>query len=210
MNSGVYVRGGADGVFGLATKSALQNFQKVNGISETGVTTSQGVKLLGLGSGTAQSVGSSSAFKLDRFPIQGSCFFGDTWHAARGGGRLHEGVDIIAAEGKLLYAVTDGTITKRFWDKPGALSGNGLRLTTANGTYFTYLHLLDVAPGIEIGTKVKAGDVIGFNGNTGASATAHLHFEIHPFGGAAINPYPYVKAINGCGNTTPQYQTSYA
>ena len=92
---------------------------------------------------------------------------------------------------------------------PGALSGNGLRLTVADGTYFTYLHMLDVAPGIKVGTKVKAGDIIGFVGNTGSSATAHLHFEIHPGGGGAVNPYPYVRAIDACKDTSERFQTSY-
>ncbi len=127
-----------------------------------------------------------------------------------GGGRLHEGVDIIAAEGKLLYAVVDGTITKQYWDAPGALAGNGLRVAQDDGTYFTYLHMSGFAPGIAVGTKVKAGDVIGFVGNTGSSSTPHLHFEIHPGGGAAVNPYPYMKAIDDCSNTTPQYQSSFA
>jgi murein DD-endopeptidase MepM/ murein hydrolase activator NlpD len=169
--------------------------------------------LLGLGTGNVKPITTpapSGTVKLARFPVQGQCFFGDTWQAPRSGGRLHLGVDIIAAEGKLLYAVVDGTISKLYWDQPGALAGNGLRLEQANGTYFTYLHMLSFVPGLTVGTKVKAGDVIGFVGNTGSSATPHLHFEIHPGGGAAINPYPYVKAMNECSNTTPRYQGTFA
>lgn len=221
---GFVIRGGANGVFGPSTKSTLMAFQSVNGIARTGVVTEKGAKIMKLGQSTESGSGSGSgpsgvaggsggsdaaSVSLERFPVQGLCFFGDTWHAPRSNGRLHEGVDIIAKEGQLLYAVTDGEITKQYWDYPGALSGNGVRLTTDDGTYFTYLHLLDVAPGIEVGTKVEAGDVIGFVGNTGSSATAHLHFEIHPKGGAAINPYPYVKAIDDCKNTEAQYQQSF-
>jgi peptidoglycan hydrolase-like protein with peptidoglycan-binding domain len=212
QSSGLVVRGGADGVFGNVTKAALQAFQKVNGIPQTGVTTKQGVTLLALGSGGGQGAANPNSgvtVVLDRFPVQGRCFFGNTWGAARGGGRTHEGVDIIANEGNLLYAVTDGEITKLYWDQPGALAGNGFRLTQPNGTYFTYLHLSSFAPGIEVGTKVQTGDVIGFVGNTGSSATPHLHFEVHPGGGSAVNPYPYVKATDDCSNTTPQYQSSF-
>jgi peptidoglycan hydrolase-like protein with peptidoglycan-binding domain len=213
QGTGLVVRGGADGVFGQATKSALLLFQKFNGIPQTGVTTERGVRLLALGSGGGQGAANPNSgggsVVLERFPVQGNCFFGDTWQAARGGGRLHEGVDIIANEGNLLYAVADGEITKLFWDQPGALAGNGFRLTQPNGTYYTYLHLSGFAPGVEVGTKVQAGDVIGFVGNTGSSATPHLHFEIHPGGGAAINPYPHVKAIDDCSNSTPQYQSSF-
>lgn len=216
QGTGLVVRGGADGVFGVSTKTALLAFQSVNGIPTTGVVTERGAELLKLGSGTidiaAPSSGggsSSGAVRLERFPVQGACFFGDTWHAPRGGDRLHEGVDIIASEGKLLYAVVDGEISKLYWDSPGALAGNGLRIAQPDGTYFTYLHLQAFAPGIRLGTEVKAGDVIGFVGNTGSSATPHLHFEIHPDGGAPINPYPYVKAIDDCSNTAPQYQSSF-
>lgn len=200
QNAGLYVRGGADGVFGPATASALKAFQSVNGIPQTGVTTAKGVAILGLGSGGGQSVTNPNGanISMQRFPVQGLCFFGDTWGAARGSGRTHEGVDIIANEGNKLYAVVDGTISKMYWDQPGLRAGNGLRVEQANGTYFTYLHLSAFAPGIQVGAKVKAGDVIGFVGSTGSSATPHLHFEIHPNGGAAINPYPYVKAINAC------------
>ncbi len=213
QRTGLVLRGGADGVFGNATKSALIVFQSVNGLSETGVVTEGISRLLGLGGGGgAQGAANPSGgnVTLDRFPVQGACFFGDTWGAARSGGRSHEGVDIIADQGKLIYAVADGEISKLYWDQPGALSGNGLRVAQPNGTYFTYLHMFGFAPGIELGTKVKAGDVIGFVGTTGASATPHLHFEIHPNGGAAVNPYPYVKAIDGCSNTKKQYQSSFS
>ena len=108
------------------------------------------------------------------------------------------GVDIIAAEGQQLFAVADGTVTKVYRDGPGSLSGNGLRISQPDGTYFFYAHLLSIADGIEQGTKVKAGQVVGLNGSTGSSGTPHLHLEIHPKGGAAINPYPLVKAIDAC------------
>jgi murein DD-endopeptidase MepM/ murein hydrolase activator NlpD len=79
-----------------------------------------------------------------------------------------------------------------------------VRVARPDGTYFTYLHMLELAPGIKVGTKVKAGDVIGYVGNTGNSGTPHLHMEVHPKGGSAINPYPLVKAINACSVTTPR------
>ncbi|MDG1393169.1 MAG: peptidoglycan-binding protein [Ilumatobacter sp.] len=210
IDSKINVFGGADGSFGNATASAITKFQETHGLTVTGTITQETAEKMGLDASSATPPPSSSNVVMERFPIQGQCYFGNTWHAPRGGGRLHVGVDIIAAEGKLLYAVVDGTISKQYWDQPGALSGNGLRVAQDDGTYFTYLHMSGFAPGIEVGTKVQAGDVIGFVGNTGSSSTAHLHFEIHPGGGAAVNPYPYIKAIDDCGNTTPQYQSSFA
>ena len=210
IDSGINVFGGADGSFGNATASAITKFQETHGLTVTGTVTQETAEKMGLDASSTTLSPSSSNVVMERFPIQGQCYFGNTWHAPRGDGRLHVGVDIIAAEGKLLYAVVDGTISKQYWDQPGSRSGNGLRVAQDNGTYFTYLHMSGFAPGIEVGTKVQAGDVIGFVGNTGNSSTAHLHFEIHPGGGAAVNPYPYIKAIDDCGNTTPQYQSSFA
>ena len=83
-------------------------------------------------------------------------------------------------------------------DAPGSLSGNGLKLRRPDGTYVFYAHLTALAPGIELGVPVTAGQLIGTVGMTGNAATPHLHFEIHPQGGAAINPYPIVKAMGGC------------
>ncbi len=201
--------GGADGSFGNATATAISKFQQTHSLTVTGTITQETADKMGLAPSSATPPPATGAIVMDRFPVQGKCYFGNTWHAPRGNNRVHEGVDIIAAEGNLLYAVVDGTITKQYWDQPGALAGNGLRVAQDDGTYFTYLHMSAFAPGIGVGTKVTAGDVIGFIGNTGSSATPHLHFEIHPGGGAAVNPYPYVKAIDDCSNTTPQYQSSF-
>ncbi len=147
---------------------------------------------------------------LAALPVQGPCWYGDTWHDGRGSGRVHEGVDLITMEGRYVYAVVDGTLTNRAWDQPGLRAGNAWWLTAADGsgTYFFYGHLLDFAPGLRIGSKVEAGEIIGFVGDTGDTATAHLHFEIHPHGGGAINPYPIVKAAGGCNRGTAYRQPS--
>ena len=203
IQAGITVRGGADGWFGSATSAAIMKFQRREGLRVTGVVNDQTAERLGLEKELAPSNSPVADIALEAFPIQGMCGYQDGWHDPRPGGRLHVGVDIIAPEGKLLYAVADGTITRIYRDFPGSMPGNGLRLTMEDGTYFFYAHLLSFADGIDVGSKVKAGQVIGRNGNTGSSGTAHLHFEIHPNGGAAINPYPIVKAIDGCSVTEP-------
>lgn len=212
---GVEVAGGADGVFGPATKRAVTSFQKKNGFEATGELDLRSYLVLSAittaSNGTTTSTDPTTtapapapkgpAAVAEVFPAQGPCWFTDTWHAPRSGGRLHVGVDIIAPKGNAIYAVVTGTITRVYLDRPGSLGGNALRLTAADGTYFHYAHMSEFAPGMEVGAEVKVGQVIGYVGNTGNSSTPHLHFEYHPSGGAAVNPYPMVKAINGCQNT---------
>jgi peptidoglycan hydrolase-like protein with peptidoglycan-binding domain len=206
VNAGQTVRGGVDGVFGSATANAVLSFQRARSLPVTGTLDAATAAALGLTAQQSPVAQPAPTVTIQAFPVQGKCWFGDTWMASRGGGRLHEGVDIGGAEGLYIYAVADGTITKRVYNTPGSLSGNALRLTAADGTYFFYAHLSDVAPGITAGTKVTAGQIIGFNGKTGNAGVAHLHFEVHPGGGAAINPYPIVKAVDGCTTTTPPAQ----
>ena len=195
INAGIEVKGGADGVFGGATFVALQKFQTANALSVTGTLTTQTAVKLGLVA--------APAVAISVFPVQGLCSYENTWHAPRGNGRKHLGVDIIAKEGKLLYAVADGTITKLYTEASDKLAGNGVRLTMADGTYFFYGHMQKIADGMEIGTKVKAGQVVGYLGKTGGTTTPHLHLEVHPLGGEAIDPTPIVAAVDACSVTTP-------
>ena len=140
INAGIEVKGGADGVFGGATFVALQKFQTANALSVTGTLTTQTAVKLGLVA--------APAVAISVFPVQGLCSYENTWHAPRGNGRKHLGVDIIAKEGKLLYAVADGTITKLYTEASDKLAGNGVRLTMADGTYFFYGHMQKIADGM--------------------------------------------------------------
>jgi peptidoglycan hydrolase-like protein with peptidoglycan-binding domain len=193
--AGIEVKGGADGVFGGATFVALQKYQTANALNVTGTLTTQTAVKLGLIP--------APAVAISVFPVQGVCSYENTWHAPRGTNRQHLGVDILAKEGNLLYAVADGTINKLYTVGTDKLAGNGVRLTTADGTYFFYGHMQKIADGITIGTKVKAGQVLGYVGKTGATNTPHLHIEVHPLGGAAIDPTPVMAAVDACSVTAP-------
>jgi peptidoglycan LD-endopeptidase LytH len=151
-----------------------------------------------------------SGVRLQALPTQGPCWYSDSWLAPRGGGRRHIGVDVFTRSGEYVYAVVDGTLTRRAWDQPWLRAGNAWWLTAADGTgtYYFYAHLFDFAPDLKVGSRVKAGQIIGWVGATGNAGAPHLHFEIHPFGGPAINPYPVIRAAGGCRTGTPYTQPS--
>ena len=118
-------------------------------------------------------------------PVTGNVRFTDDWHAPRAGGLLHEGNDIIAPRGTWNVAAADG----RTRISQGARQGNGLWLTANDGTEYFYAHFDAYWGGAR---DVVAGELIGFTGDTGDAqgTTPHTHFEIHPNGGPAVNPYP--------------------
>jgi murein DD-endopeptidase MepM/ murein hydrolase activator NlpD len=121
-------------------------------------------------------------------PVAGPRAFGDTWGAPRSGGRSHEGVDMMSPAGTPLVAVESGSV--QF--KTTRLGGNSVWLNGNGGTRYFYAHL-SAWEGSSRG--VAQGDVIGYVGATGNTTTNHLHFEVHPGGGRAVNPYPYVRAV---------------
>jgi peptidoglycan LD-endopeptidase LytH len=124
-------------------------------------------------------------------PVQGASAYADTWGAPRSGGRSHEGVDMLGPTGTPLVAVASGSV--QF--KQNSLGGNAVWLTGDNGYKYYYAHLSSFE-GSSRG--VSQGEVIGYIGDTGnARGTPHLHFEVHPGGGAAVNPTPYVRNA-GC------------
>jgi peptidoglycan hydrolase-like protein with peptidoglycan-binding domain len=207
--AGFAIDGGATGYFGPRTKGAVEALQRRHGLAVTGIVDAATTSRLGAAASPAPAPAPAPAApatpapatipSLAAFPMQGKCWFGDTWQDARSGGRKHEGTDLIGAAGLAIYAVANGTITRTY--EGLALGGKSLRLTAPDGTYYFYAHLDSFAPGIGAGVAVRAGQVIGYNGATGNAHEPHLHFEIHPGGGAAVNPYPYLKAIDGCRNT---------
>jgi peptidoglycan LD-endopeptidase LytH len=121
-------------------------------------------------------------------PVAGPRSFADTWGAPRSGGRRHQGVDMMAPGGTPLVAVESGSV--RF--KTNRLGGNAVWLTGSSGTKYYYAHL---SAWEGSSRTVSRGEVIGYVGATGNAPVDHLHFEVHPYGGRAVNPYPYVRAV---------------
>jgi murein DD-endopeptidase MepM/ murein hydrolase activator NlpD len=120
----------------------------------------------------------------------GRTSFIDSWGFPRSGGRSHKGVDMFAARGEPMYAVQAGTARA----SSSSLGGITVHLRASTGFTYYYAHLDSRAFS---GTKsVRQGEVIGYNGTTGNArgGAPHLHFEIRPGGGAAVNPYPTVRA----------------
>jgi murein DD-endopeptidase MepM/ murein hydrolase activator NlpD len=150
----------------------------------------------------------SPPFEL-RFPQETvKTSFSDDWGALRSGGRRHIGTDLMA-DTKMteVYAIADGVVVK-VNESPRA--GRYLIIEHAEGWDSYYIHLnndgldddsgdgpwtLTLAPGVEEGASVEAGQLIGWAGDSGnaESNSPHTHFELR-FNGEPLNPYPYLEA----------------
>jgi murein DD-endopeptidase MepM/ murein hydrolase activator NlpD len=129
-------------------------------------------------------------------PVDGFTSFTDTWGAPRSGGRSHQGVDMLGARWTPLPAIESGTILRL---SSGGLGGYSIWLKGTSGDQFYYAHLETWADGLRVGQSVQAGELIGYMGTSGNAPDyiPHLHFEYHPGGGSAVNPYPLVKGLCG-------------
>jgi murein DD-endopeptidase MepM/ murein hydrolase activator NlpD len=133
------------------------------------------------------------------FPVYGPASFSDDFGAPRADVSYHHGNDIFAQLGAPVLACADGIVFSVGWND---LGGNRLWLVDGEGNQFYYAHLSAYSPLAVNGKHVRAGEVLGFVGNTGdAEGTPyHLHFEVHPveylkFGyDGAVDPYAYLKA----------------
>lgn len=142
----------------------------------------------------AGSSGSAAAAKGFVFPVDGPHSYINDWGFARSGGRSHQGTDVMAARGTPVVAVVSGRIRRTAYGS--GLGGTIIWLNGNNGSSYYYAHLDGIAGGISAGTSVVAGQTIGFVGNSGNArgGACHLHFEIHPGGGGAANPYYVLRA----------------
>ena len=95
---------------------------------------------------------------------------------------------MISPTGTPLVAVKSGSVLF----KTNALGGNAVWLTSNDGDSYYYAHLSSWEGSSR---SVSQGEVIGYVGQTGNAGTPHLHFEIHPNGGSAVNPYPTISQV---------------
>jgi hypothetical protein len=142
------------------------------------------------------------------FPVVGPATYTDDFGDARGALR-HEGNDLLAAKRQLAVAVESGTVT--FWTT-SASAGCMLYLHGVSGTTYQYIHLnndltaandnkgkcaagTSYAKGLKDGAHVEAGQPIGYVGDSGDAngIHPHLHFEVHPHDGKAVDPFPFLN-----------------
>lgn len=131
-------------------------------------------------------------------------------HSKSGQSGGHQGVDIGAMEGQEVYAVVDGVLEGQLVDSPGSAAGHGWKLRGVDPelgeVQFRYYHLADFAAGLEAGSVVTKGQVIGWVGDTGNATPDgwHLHFEVRPgatlrYGSRpSVDPVPLLDIPSVC------------
>ncbi len=124
----------------------------------------------------------------------------DTFADARGEGRVHDAIDILAPRGTPVLAAADGEVARLFTSERGGLTV--YQLSTDGRTVFYYAHLDGYAAGLAAGRRVARGETIGYVGDTGNAVPGnhHLHFAlwtVEPgvsfWTGEPLNPYPLLS-----------------
>lgn len=124
-----------------------------------------------------------------------------------GGERFHEGTDVIPSTNVREYypilSISDGFVEKKGWLPMG---GYRIGIRSESGAYFYYAHLSSYAPALEEGDTVKAGQFLGFMGDTGygkeegtyGNFAVHLHLGIYlneKEQEVSVNPYYLLKYL---------------
>jgi len=150
------------------------------------------------------------------FPVDGEHRFVNDWYYPRDGlARRHWGIDIPAVRMTPLVAAVDGTVT-RIKHSNGGAEGNMVIITDSEGWRYLYMHLNNdtpgttdnanaieyaFAPGLVTGMTVRAGQLIGYVGDSGHSTGPHLHFAITDPSGHYQNPYWSLVDADSAGQT---------
>jgi murein DD-endopeptidase MepM/ murein hydrolase activator NlpD len=138
-------------------------------------------------SGGGGSFTPSSSGAISICPVQGPVSFVDSFGWPRPGGRIHEGIDMLSPYGTPVVAVHSGNAVQT----PNSLGGNAVIVYHDGGDFTYYAHMSSYGATGHVG----AGQVIGYVGSTGDTNVNHLHFEYHPGGGSAIDPYQALLAV---------------
>jgi hypothetical protein len=172
-------------------------------------TTARGVLFLALIFGIAVGTAVAAAPKVPDhiiFPVVGPVSYINDFGAPRPGGP-HQGNDLMAAKKSPAVAAETGTV--KYWTTSRS-AGCMLYLYGESGTIYYYIHLNNdltakndnrgkcvrgVAYTVKSGARVAAGQQVAYVGDSGDAngGASHLHFEVHPGGGHAVSPYPYLQ-----------------
>jgi hypothetical protein len=161
---------------------------------------------IGLAVGSAVAFAATTVPEHIIFPVVGKVAYIDDFGTPRPGGP-HQGNDILAEKKSPAVAAEPGKV--KYWTKSRP-AGCMLYLYGESGTTYLYIHLNNdltmrndnrgkcvrgTAYAVKNGAKVAAGQQIAYVGDSGDAdgGNSHLHFEVHPAGGKAVSPYPYLQ-----------------
>lgn len=179
------------GYFGPVTHIAVVRFQKDNGIDPTGIVdvTTWSV----LGDDIARAAADSDVSFGDRQVDGRYCPAVDfTYGDGLGAGRNHMGIDLLGKSGSPIYAVDAGKVSRSGYQSNGALV---LDIDSKGGHMWFYGHFSKIL--FSEGDTVKAGQLIGYMGDTGSPGAVHLHIELRPNGwsGGAQDAEPIIRKL---------------
>lgn len=186
------------GYFGPVTEMAVEKLQRDNDLEATGVVDNSTWRILGstVAQAAAQAaIAFASVGANGRYCPAVGFYYGDGYGASRGD-HMHEGLDMMGKMGSPIYAVDAGKVDGSGYQSNGAIV---MTITAKDGHAWFYGHFSKIV--VKDGDVVKAGQLIGYMGDTGAPGAVHLHIELLPNGwnGGAVDPEPLLRSLCGSG-----------